>query len=137
MSGYDTYENITRGILDGIKVGDLVKINDWKVPMKVKAKSKNYFVMTRKQFGETYYSVCEKIKWSGIRHNAMRGGMFHCGCDNWVFGSPLTVDHEKVYEFDNEDVNSMYLSDFESKETELSPRNAVPIYRISIKRVRK
>ena len=36
---YTHYRNITREILDTIKVGDLVKINDWTKPLRVKAVS--------------------------------------------------------------------------------------------------
>ena len=34
---YKHYENITREVLDTIKVGDLVRVNDWTSPMLVKA----------------------------------------------------------------------------------------------------
>ena len=34
---YKHYENITREILDTIKIGDLVRVNDWMSPMLVKA----------------------------------------------------------------------------------------------------
>lgn len=37
---YTTYEEVTREVLDSVKVGDLIKVNDWKKPMKVKAVSK-------------------------------------------------------------------------------------------------
>lgn len=45
---YKHYENITREVLDTIKAGDLVRVNDWTCPMLVKAVSKNFFVMTCK-----------------------------------------------------------------------------------------
>ena len=53
---YKHYENITREILDTIKIGDLVRVNDWMSPMLVKAVSKNFFVMTCKKGKDTYYS---------------------------------------------------------------------------------
>lgn len=55
---YKHYENITREVLDTIKAGDLVRVNDWTCPMLVKAVSKNFFVMTCKKEKDTYYSVC-------------------------------------------------------------------------------
>ena len=125
---YRHYTEITREILDTIKVGEFVKINDWKRPMKVKAISKNFFVMTKKQFGKTYYSVCSKLPWDGVKHNEMTGGMFHCGGDNWIFGSPLTITYEKLYEFDNEESNKKYLQEFEDGKAQISERNGVPIY---------
>lgn len=108
---YKRYENITREILDTIKVGDLVRVNDWTSPMLVKAVSKNFFVMTCKKGKDTYYSVCSKLPWDGVRHNAMVGGMFHCGCDDWIFGTPLGIKHENIYQFNDLELNKMYLQD--------------------------
>lgn len=130
---YTHYTNVTREILDTIKVGDLIRVNDWKRPMRVKAVSENYFVMTQKMFGETYYSVCSKLPWDGIRYNAMRGGMFHCSTDNWIFGSTLCSKYENLYEFENEEANQKYLQEFECGKTELSQRRAIPIYDLYVK----
>ena len=130
---YIHYENVTREILDTIKVGDLIKVNDWKKPMRVKAVSENYFVMTQKQFGNTYYSVCSKLPWEGVRHNYMIGGMFHCGPDNWVFGSPTSIDYDDLYEFENEEGNQKYLQEFESGESEISERRGLAIYDLYVK----
>lgn len=130
---YIHYNNITKDILNTIKVGDLIKVNDWKKPMRVKAVSENYFVMTMNIFGNIYYSVCSKLPWGGIRYNAMRGGMFHCGTDSWLFGSPLTCDYEDVYKFDNEESNKLYLQDFEDGKSELSFRTSIPIYDLYVK----
>lgn len=130
---YTHYTDVTREILDTIKVGDLIKVNDWKRPMRVKAVSENYFVMTQKMFGDTWYSVCSKLPWDGIRHNAMRGGMFHCSTDNWIFGSTLCFDYDNLYEFENEEANQKYLQEFENGETELSQRRAIPIYDLYVK----
>lgn len=130
---YVHYDNVTREILDTIKVGDLIKVNDWKKPMRVKAVSDNYFVMTEKQFGKTYYSVCSKLPWNGIRHNNMIGGMFHCSPDDWVFGSPLTLDYEDLYSFENEEANQKYLQQFEDGEVHLSERSGIAIYDLYVK----
>lgn len=130
---YTHYTDITREILDTIKVGDLIKVNDWTKPMKVKAVSNNYFVMTKNQFGNTYYSVCSKIPWNGVRHNSMIGGMFHCSTDDWVFGSPLCFDYEDLYKFENEEANQKYLQEFENGEYELSERRGIAIYDLYVK----
>ena len=130
---YIHYSDVTREALDTIKVGDLVKVNDWTKPMRVRAVSENYFVMTQKQFGDTYYSVCSKLPWEGIRYNAMRGGMFHCGPDNWIFGSSVSIDYENLYEFDNEDANKAYLQTFEDGESEISERRGIAIYDLYVK----
>ena len=119
--------------LQTVKIGDLIKINDWQRPMKVKCVSANYFVMTQKQFGKIYYSVVSKKPWDGVRHNSMIGGMCHCGTDNWVFGSPLTSECEKLYEFNDELYSKLYLEDFEKGECELSCRTSIAIFNVSIK----
>lgn len=127
---YCVYENeaVTKEVLDKIQVGNLIKINDWKRPMKVVGVSENYFCMIDKVFGKLYYSVCEKKPWSGIRYNEMRGGMFHCGTDNMIFGY---MDFD--YEFDNEEQIKGYLDAFEREEIELSVRRSCPIWKLYVK----
>lgn len=129
MSDYVKHTVINKEILDEIKVGDFVRINGWKKPMKVVGVSKNYFCMIQKNFGKLYYSVCEKKPWNGIRYNNMVGGMFHCGVDNMIFGY---MDFD--YKFDDEKQISKYLQAFESGEIELSQRHGtIPIYDLYIK----
>ena len=125
---YMCYTNITKEILDNIKVGMLIKINDWKRPMKVVGVSENYFCMIQKVCGKICYSICEKKPWGGIRYNEMQGGMFHCGTDNMVFGYPGFN-----YEFDDGEQIKDYLKGFESEKIEISARNAVPIFRLYVK----
>lgn len=130
---YIHYHNPTREVFDTIKVGDLVKVNAWTKPMRVKAVSENYFVMTMRQFKNTYYSVCSKLPWHGVRHNEMTGGMFHCGPDDLIFGSPLCISYENVYEFTDDEVSRQYLQAFEDEEAHISERKGVPIYDLYIK----
>lgn len=125
---YKHYANITKEILDLVEVGNLVKVNDWKKPMRVVGVSENYFCMIQKNFGQIWYSVCEKKPWGGIRYNAMRGGMFHCGTDNMVFGY-ANFD----YAFDDEKQIVDYLQAFEDRKIELSCRRAMPIYNLYVK----
>lgn len=132
-NNYTHYNNVTREILDIIKVGDLIKVNDWESPMEVKAVSENYFVMTEGTGDERYYSVCSKLPWDGNRYNSMVGGMFHCGTDNWVFGSSLQSEYENVYYFENEECNKKYLEEFERGECELSLRTSIAIYDLYVK----
>lgn len=125
---------ITKEVLDSIEVGDLIKINDWKIAFRVKAVSKNYFVMARNMFKHTQYSVCEKKPWGGIRYNSMLGGRYHCGTDNFVFGHPLCLVSNNLYKFENEEVNKEYLESFENGECELSARTSVAIFDLYIKK---
>ena len=48
------YKNgeITKEILDSIKVGDIVRCNGWKRGLRVKAVSKNYILMSNNAFGK-------------------------------------------------------------------------------------
>lgn len=128
MSKYKHYENVTKEILDNIKVENLVKINNWKRPMKVVGVSENYFAMIQKICGKVYYSICEKKPWDGIRHNDMTGGMFHIGTDDMIFGY---MDFD--YEFNDEKQIKNYLQAFENGEIELSVRRSVPIYNLYVK----
>lgn len=132
---YVHYTDITRDILATIKVGDLIKVNDWESPMEVKAVSENYFVMTESRDNGIYYSVCSKLPWNGNRYNSMVGGMFHCGTDNLVFGSSLQFEYENVYYFENEECNRKYLEEFENGNCELSMRTSIAIYDLYVNRV--
>lgn len=124
---YQYYGEITKDILNTIKVGDLIKINEWKKPMRVVGVSDNYFCMIMKVAGKVCYSVCEKKAWQGIKYNAMIGGMFHCSTDNMVFGYDIS------YKFDNDNEIKRYLQAFEDGKIGLSYRNAVPIFKLYIK----
>lgn len=128
MKKYIVHTTITKEILDTIKVGDLIKINNWKKPMRVKGVSENYVVMTQKNFGKTWYSVLEKKHWQGIRRNEMRGGYFHCGTDHWIFGLP-GID----YDFEDVEQINKYLKSFEEGKSELSVRTLIPILKLQIK----
>lgn len=123
-------KEITKEILDSIKVGDKVRCNDWKRAKKVVGVSQNYFVMATKCFGKWLYSVCEKKTFKGIRYNALVGGYFSIGTDNRVFGTSM----ENAYEFDNEIFVKEYLNAFENGECELSMRRSCALVSIEIRR---
>lgn len=129
---YEVHTEITKELLDSIQVGDLVKCNDWERPMRVRGVSEHYFVMARKLFDKTLYSICEKKPWDGIRHNRMTGGMFHIGTDSWVFGWG-GWDPDGGYDFDDEKKTALYLDSLEQGVTELSHRTSVPLVSIAIR----
>jgi hypothetical protein len=123
---YVNHENVTREILDTVKVGDLIKCNDWEAPMRVVGVSTNYFVMIQKAFGNTLYSVCEKIPCDHSR-NHYNEDYFRIGTDDYIGGCGFGS------EWDNADAVKKYLEEFESGETELSVRRAINLERISTK----
>jgi len=134
VNGYVEYKAVTKELLDFIRVGDRVKVNDWKAGYEVRGVSANYFVMARTFGKHDHYSVCEKKPWEGVGHNAMRGGMFHVGTDFWCFGAPISCDN--LYRFANADATAEYLGLFEDGVSQLSCRTSVPIKRLYIKRAK-
>lgn len=128
VKGYTAYTEVTKEILDTIKIGDLIKVNNWKKPMKIKGVSENYAIMIENRFGTIYYSVIEKKPRTTGQHNAMLQGYFHCGKDDWIFG-----DSEFGYKFDDAEAVACYLNNFEIEEAHLSERNAIPILELHVK----
>lgn len=130
-STYKLYEKseITKEILDQIQVGDLVKINDWGKPLRVKGVSDNYFVMTQNIFGRHLYSVFSKIPFKGFQCNEKYRGDYFCGPDSWLFGD---IDFD--YKFNNQESIQKYLNKFETGESGISMRNSVAVYSIQIKK---
>lgn len=136
------YTDITKELLDSIKVGDLVAIQGWDSLLEVKCVSDNYFVMADTSPDKKgWYSICEK-KLSPYTHNAVRKGLFHCGTDFWIFGYINPDDDfsddpngdENPYTFTNQKFNASYMASLESGETQLSARTSVPIYELYLKR---
>jgi hypothetical protein len=140
FGGCTKYTDITKELLDSIKVGDLVAIQNWDDMYEVRAVSDNYFVMaaTSPDY-DGWYSICEK-KLCEYDYNSMRKNMFHCGTDFWTFGYVVPEDISRkdnpdgVYTFRNPKINESYLASLESGETELSVRSSVPIYELYLKR---
>lgn len=128
MKNRNTYieyvgEHITKEILDNVAKDDLIKFNDWKVPFKVMHVSENYFVMIRKQFGKTRYSVCDKAN-------------LIAGTDDRIFGFMPMKEYinEKVHPYENESFLAEYLESFEKGETKISPRNRIKLTEVFCKK---
>ena len=91
---YNKYQglSITKELLDSIEIGDLIKINDWGKPLRVKCVSKNYVALAIKLFNKNIYSIIEKKMRIQGNHNEMQKGKFHVGPDNMIFGD-LNFDY--------------------------------------------
>lgn len=135
--GYVCYaaSEINKSVLDSIEVGDLIKVNDWTKPMRVKFVAENGFAMTQKNFGNTYYSIFPKNTYEK-EVNPEERGMYRCGADNWIFGSDLCGDYEKLYEFENPEASAAYFRAFGDGETDLSRRKSIAVFKLYIKKGR-
>lgn len=123
---------ITKEILDQIQIGNLIKINNWKQPLRVKGISENYFVMAQDLHDiekPLEYSIFSKIPFKGLSWNGKVDGDYFCGPDFWLFG-----DIDFNYKFDNSESIQKYLNKFETGESEISMRNSVVVYSIQIKK---
>lgn len=125
-----TKEQITRELLDGIKVGDFVKFGNARRGMRVWGVSKNYILAGTKSFhGQYIYTVIWKELWTG-QYNAMNKDTFIHGPDDTIFG----YLHDHAYELDNEEFVKDYLNAFEKGEIIVSHRRSVSIHSLKIRR---
>jgi hypothetical protein len=125
IKAYDEYlgKDITKEVLDTVEKGNLIKLNNWKVPFKVMLVSNNYFVMIRKQFGKSRYSVCDKVN-------------LIAGTDNRIFGymSKTEYTDKDTPRYENEAFLTEYLESFETGETQISPRNRIKLTEVYCKK---
>ncbi len=126
MNNYEIYEadKLTKEVLDSVKVGDLVKCNEWKQPLIVKVTSENFFIMARNVFGKTLYSICEKRP-SEYSRNYFTKGSFMIGTDNLIFG---------IYDYLKQDDCEEAIKELENGNLALSHRKTVDLMSIQIKR---
>lgn len=134
-STYKSYtkSEITKEILDQIQIGDFVKINNWRQPLRVKGVSENYFVMAQDLHDiekPLEYSVFSKIPFRGVGYgyDGKIQGDYFCGPDFWLFGD---IDFD--YKFNNPESIQKYLNKFETRESEISLRNSAAVYSIQVK----
>ena len=128
---WEHHTEITKELLESIRPDDIVRVNGWRNPLRVRAVSENYFVMARKLEKGYDYSVCEKKRRTAGRHNEMTQGMFHVSTDHWIFGWNGFLGG---YNFEDPVATAAYLKSFEDGESQLSERRGIPIRAIHISR---
>ncbi|MDL2276360.1 hypothetical protein LJC02_01780 [Breznakia sp. OttesenSCG-928-G09] len=132
------YNEITKGVLDKIEKGDLIKCNEWKSPLRVIGVSENYFIMSRKAFGSFIYSICHKNP-SPFQRNYIRIGLPFIGDDNYYALINYTSESEVKQSLDvlegiSKNIKYDDGSIFENVSGyDISPRRAVSLMSISIK----
>ena len=92
--------------------------------------------MTQKNFSDIYYSIFPKKTYEEEVKPGERG-LYRCGADNWIFGSDLCGDYEKLYEFENPEASAAYFRAFGDGETDLSMRRSIAVFKLYIKKGRK
>lgn len=125
-NNYLRFAEPTKEVLDQVKVGDLIKCNDWVKPLTVRAVSENYFVMSRNHFGQALYSICSKRP-ADFSRNYIVEGYPTIGMDAWVFGK---------FDYLNQEDCEQAVKELESGETQTSVRNACMLKVIYIKRAK-
>lgn len=120
---YVKYANPDKGVLDTVRVGDLIKCNYWTAPLRVKAVSENYFIMVRNCFGKALYSICDKRP-SGFSRNYIKEGKPTIGLDYYIFGK---------FDYLNQEDIEAAIAELESGEMELSVRKSCALDTIYIK----
>lgn len=95
--------------LKSIKVGDLVKVNNWKKAMRVKAVSENYVIMSQKAFGTSLYSIIDKNN-------------LECGPDNY-YGKH---DYNNIWECE------IALTELENNDLQVSGRRYIDIKNVVV-----
>lgn len=135
---FNKYTEVTKELLNSIKIGDLIKINNWKTPLIVRGISDNYIVMSDKDNCE--YSVIEK-KPCEYSYNKLIKGTFSASKDDCSFGfidSKFDFESEnmKQYRFDDKEWINEYLNAFEkgrdNSGISLSSRSGISIKTILI-----
>lgn len=132
MNKYEIYDkpDITKELLNTIKVGDFIKVNTWKRPLKVIAVSENFFIMWRPFIKTWLYSICEKSK-RGYEHNLWYRPNNGFMADEFVCGSD---DHYTKYNYSDEKECQKALKELESGKLEVTTRHGWGIWHLEIKR---
>lgn len=132
MNKYEIYDktDITKELLNTIKVGDFIKVNTWKRPLKVIAVSENFFIMWKPHFKTYVYSICEKNK-RGYEHNLFYRPHNGFMADEFVCGSDNYFDK---YNYSDERECRKALKELESGKLEVTTRYGWGIWHLEIKR---
>jgi len=114
-------------LLNSLKLGDKLAINDWKAKYTVCGISQNYILA---HYGQHYTIIQRTPMPDGYCYNGVRGGDIRCAPDWWIFG--WMSDKWDDYQFNNEEWVKDYLYSLESGETEMSQKRHAPVWFLSV-----
>lgn len=111
-------------IINSIKIGDKLSINDWNAKYTVCGISEHYILA---HYGRHYTIISRKpIDSIGYNYNGVRHGDYVCAPDWWIFG------YMNGYYFTDEEWVKEYMTSLETGETEQSQKKHAPIWFISV-----
>ena len=112
-------------ILQTIKLGDKLAINDWKARYTVCGISERYILA---HYGQ-HYTIIDRKPFP-YDFNGVRAGDIRCAPDWWIFG--FMDDIWSGYHFTDEKWVHDYMASLERGDTELSQKRHAPIYFLSV-----
>ena len=128
---YRTYTEITQKLLDSLKIGDMVRINDWKQSMPVCGVSKHYVVIAARQFGNWRCAVVQKVPWVGYDRDTY----------TWLVGKYVCCTHSlpgTMFDLGDPSEVKKYLKNLESVSLdETAPYGATAINTLRIRKMPK
>ena len=104
----------TKELVEHIKPGDIIWVNNWKSPFCVKCVSKNYFIATSEDDGERIYTICSKNPFNGQGHSSVKSGDFYCGPANCSIEKFFWQKRKNLYDFSDKNLNRKYLDALEN-----------------------
>ena len=110
-------------VLNSIKLGDKLAINDWKAKYTVCGLSQNFVLAHSGQ----HYTIIERHPMpDDYCLNGVRGDDIRCGPDWWVFG------YVDGYDFTNKDWVAKYMTNLELGLTEISQKKHAPVFFLGV-----
>ena len=110
-------------VVNSLKLGDKLAINDWKAKYTVCGISPNFVLA---HYGQHYTIISRKPTPSDYHFNGVRGGEIRCAPDWWIFG------YVDGYRFTDENWVTKYLTTLEEGETEMSQKKHATVWFISV-----
>ena len=110
-------------VLQNIRLGDKLAINDWKARYTVCGISPNYVLA---HYGQHYTIIAKHPTGKDYWYNGVRGNEIRCAPDWWIFG------YKDGYNFTDEKWVHQYMQELENGFTEMSKKKHAPVVFLSV-----